>query len=65
MESIQEQERDTEPCLPYDVFAKTCPSRGTLEHVTWRWGGLTLSALYDGSLAKPAAIPNLPAKEPA
>ena len=50
MESIQEQERDTEPCLPYDVFAKTCPSRGTLEHVTGRWGGLTLSALYDGSL---------------
>jgi DNA-binding HxlR family transcriptional regulator len=50
MESIQEQERDTEPRFPYDVFAKTCPSRGTLEHVTGRWGGLTLSALYDGSL---------------
>ncbi|MFE0534614.1 winged helix-turn-helix transcriptional regulator [Streptomyces nigra] len=50
MESIQEQERDTDSCLPYDVFAKSCPSRGTLEHVTGRWGGLTLSALYSGSL---------------
>src|SRR3954471_19528055 len=36
--------------LPYDVFAKACPSRGTLEHVTGRWGGLTLGALYEGSL---------------
>ena len=44
------QERTPEQDLPYDVFAKTCPSRGTLEHVTGRWGGLTLSALYDGSL---------------
>ncbi|GLP71790.1 MULTISPECIES: helix-turn-helix domain-containing protein [unclassified Streptomyces] len=36
--------------LPYDVFAKACPSRGTLEHVTGRWGGLTLGALHEGSL---------------
>lgn len=36
--------------LPYNVFAKACPSRVTLEHVTGRWGGLTLSALYEGSL---------------
>ncbi|MFB9391763.1 winged helix-turn-helix transcriptional regulator [Streptomyces coeruleoprunus] len=36
--------------LPFDVFAKRCPSRGTLEHVTGRWGGLTLGALYEGSL---------------
>ncbi|MFF7446932.1 MULTISPECIES: winged helix-turn-helix transcriptional regulator [unclassified Streptomyces] len=36
--------------LPYDVFAKACPSRGTLEHVTGRWGALTLGALYEGSL---------------
>ncbi|MFJ2605800.1 winged helix-turn-helix transcriptional regulator [Streptomyces sp. NPDC091279] len=34
----------------YDVFAKGCPSRGTLEHITGRWGGLTLGALYEGSL---------------
>ncbi|MGW3285685.1 winged helix-turn-helix transcriptional regulator [Streptomyces sp. NPDC001002] len=36
--------------LPFSVFAKACPSRVTLEHVTGRWGGLTLGALYEGSL---------------
>ncbi|MFG2789396.1 winged helix-turn-helix transcriptional regulator [Streptomyces sp. NPDC048419] len=36
--------------LPYNVFAKACPSRGTLEHVTGRWGGLTLCALQEGQL---------------
>ncbi|WP_175412183.1 helix-turn-helix domain-containing protein [Streptomyces sp. TRM64462] len=36
--------------LAYDVFARDCPSRGTLEHVTGRWGALTLGALYEGSL---------------
>ncbi|MFE2045348.1 winged helix-turn-helix transcriptional regulator [Streptomyces sp. NPDC059477] len=44
------QERADERDLPYNVFAKVCPSRRTLEHVTGRWGGLTLGALYDGSL---------------
>ncbi|MDN3025126.1 helix-turn-helix domain-containing protein [Streptomyces sp. S.PB5] len=44
MESTQEID------LAYDVFAKACPSRGTLEHITGRWGGLTLGALHDGSL---------------
>ncbi|MGP9018308.1 winged helix-turn-helix transcriptional regulator [Streptomyces sp. BR1] len=34
--------------LPFDVFSKACPSRGTLEHVTGRWGSLTLGALYEG-----------------
>ncbi|MEU9989513.1 helix-turn-helix domain-containing protein [Streptomyces sp. NPDC048045] len=36
--------------LAYNVFAKACPSRGTLEHVTGRWGGLTIGALHEGSL---------------
>ncbi|MGW0820895.1 winged helix-turn-helix transcriptional regulator [Streptomyces sp. NPDC002845] len=36
--------------LAFDVFARNCPSRGTLEHVTGRWGGLTLAALYQGTL---------------
>jgi DNA-binding HxlR family transcriptional regulator len=36
--------------LPFNVFAKACPSRGTLEHVTGRWGALTLGALHGGSL---------------
>ncbi|MFE7776343.1 winged helix-turn-helix transcriptional regulator [Streptomyces sp. NPDC057445] len=35
--------------LAFDVFSKACPSRGTLEHVTGRWGGLTLGALYEGT----------------
>ncbi|MEU1469629.1 helix-turn-helix domain-containing protein [Streptomyces sp. NPDC005761] len=36
--------------LPFDVFSRKCPSRGTLEHVTGRWGSLTLGALYESSL---------------
>ena len=43
------QERCAEQELPYNVFSKACPSRGTLEHVTGRWGALTLGALYEGS----------------
>ncbi|MFE7411838.1 winged helix-turn-helix transcriptional regulator [Streptomyces laurentii] len=35
--------------LAFDVFARACPSRGTLEHVAGRWGSLTLGALYDGT----------------
>ncbi|MET9661292.1 helix-turn-helix domain-containing protein [Streptomyces sp. NPDC006510] len=34
--------------LAFDVFSRQCPSRGTLEHVTGRWGSLTLGALYEG-----------------
>ncbi|MYV93382.1 helix-turn-helix domain-containing protein [Streptomyces sp. SID1034] len=36
--------------LAFDVFAKACPSRRTLEDVTGRWGSLTLGALHEGSL---------------
>lgn len=39
----------TAPALP-DVFARNCPSRSTLEHVTGRWGALTLGALSEGTL---------------
>ncbi|MEW2164248.1 helix-turn-helix domain-containing protein [Streptomyces sp. NPDC007084] len=35
--------------LAYNVFARGCPSRGTLEHVTGRWGALTLGALHEGT----------------
>ncbi|MET9257216.1 helix-turn-helix domain-containing protein [Streptomyces sp. NPDC003717] len=42
------QERTEEQDLPYDVFSRACPSRGTLEHVTGRWGALTLGALSEG-----------------
>ncbi|MET9627121.1 helix-turn-helix domain-containing protein [Lentzea sp. NPDC006480] len=36
--------------MEFNVFAKACPSRPTLEHVTGRWGSLTLSALINGPL---------------
>ncbi|MFE2053219.1 winged helix-turn-helix transcriptional regulator [Streptomyces sp. NPDC059459] len=44
------QERTEEQDLPFDVFSRACPSRGTLEHVTGRWGALTLGALFEGTL---------------
>ena len=34
----------------FDVFRRACPSRPTLEHVTGKWGSLTLSALSSGTL---------------
>lgn len=34
----------------FDVFSRNCPSRATLEHVTGRWGILTLSALADDTV---------------
>jgi DNA-binding HxlR family transcriptional regulator len=39
--------QDGADSLPFDVFSRQCPSRGTLEHVTGRWGSLTLTALYE------------------
>jgi DNA-binding HxlR family transcriptional regulator len=36
--------------LEFDVFARACPSRPTLEHVTGRWGSLALGALHGKSL---------------
>ncbi|HEY9371288.1 helix-turn-helix domain-containing protein [Streptomyces sp.] len=35
--------------LEFDVFARGCTSRQTLEHATGRWGSLTLAALHEGS----------------
>ncbi|MFY1696609.1 winged helix-turn-helix transcriptional regulator [Solwaraspora sp. WMMA2101] len=32
-----------------DVFARACPSRETLEHVSGKWGILALVALLDGN----------------
>ena len=42
----------TEPVdkLLFDVFARDCPSRETLEHATGRWGVLSLVALLDGTI---------------
>ncbi|MEU9886306.1 helix-turn-helix domain-containing protein [Sphaerisporangium sp. NPDC051011] len=33
----------------FDVFARGCPSRETMEHITGRWGILALAALADGT----------------
>ncbi len=32
----------------FDVFARACPSRPVLEHLTGRWGTLVLVALTEG-----------------
>jgi len=53
VEGLGDSSGESESCaerLPFDVFSRDCPSRGTLEHVTGRWGALTLGALYEGSL---------------
>jgi DNA-binding HxlR family transcriptional regulator len=35
--------------LVFDVFARNCTSRETMEHVTGRWGTLAMVALRDGT----------------
>ncbi|WP_371545495.1 helix-turn-helix transcriptional regulator [Streptomyces sp. NBC_00554] len=51
MESaVRTAERGGSEDLAYSVFARNCPSRGTLEHVTGRWGALTLGVLHEGTL---------------
>nr|WSX49578.1 helix-turn-helix transcriptional regulator [Streptomyces sp. NBC_00974] len=41
-------EASSDACGTFDVFARACPSRETLEHVTGRWGSLTVGALREG-----------------
>ncbi|RSS74060.1 helix-turn-helix domain-containing protein [Streptomyces sp. WAC06614] len=48
METPVRTEATADAELPFDVFARACPSRETLEHVTGRWGGLTMGALHEG-----------------
>jgi DNA-binding HxlR family transcriptional regulator len=36
--------------VEFNVFARGCPSRPTLEHVTGRWGSLALGGLMEGPL---------------
>lgn len=43
-------EIDEHDQLVFDVFARNCTSRATLEHITGRWGGLAMVALLEGSL---------------
>ncbi|QIB43325.1 winged helix-turn-helix transcriptional regulator [Streptomyces aureoverticillatus] len=49
MDTIARAEDTTDRDLAYNVFARSCPSRSTLEHVTGRWGALTLGALHDST----------------
>ncbi|GII85152.1 HxlR family transcriptional regulator [Sphaerisporangium siamense] len=41
--------RDEHDEVVFDVFARGCPSRETMEHITGRWGILALAALADGT----------------
>ncbi|WP_037606196.1 winged helix-turn-helix transcriptional regulator [Streptacidiphilus rugosus] len=36
----------------FDVFARNCPSRPALEHITGRWGLLVLAALSELGVAR-------------
>ncbi|WP_042372297.1 winged helix-turn-helix transcriptional regulator [Streptacidiphilus neutrinimicus] len=36
----------------FDVFARDCPSRPALEHITGRWGVLVLAALRELGVAR-------------
>ncbi|MFD9071301.1 winged helix-turn-helix transcriptional regulator, partial [Streptomyces lasiicapitis] len=49
MDTTARAEDTTDRDLAYNVFARSCPSRSTLEHVTGRWGALTLGALHDST----------------
>jgi DNA-binding HxlR family transcriptional regulator len=44
-----------DPSRPFDVLVSECPSRAVLEHITSRWGALTLAALS----SKPARFGEL------
>ncbi|MEV7969304.1 helix-turn-helix domain-containing protein [Sphaerisporangium sp. NPDC088356] len=41
--------RDEHGQVIFDVFARGCPSRETMEHITSRWGILALAALGEGA----------------
>ncbi|WP_405149878.1 helix-turn-helix transcriptional regulator [Sphaerisporangium sp. NBC_01403] len=41
--------RDEHGQVIFDVFARGCPSRETMEHITSRWGILALAALSEGA----------------
>ncbi|GGL05640.1 HxlR family transcriptional regulator [Sphaerisporangium melleum] len=45
MEEQAIAERDEHEQIVFDVFARGCPSREAMEHITGRWGILALLAL--------------------
>jgi DNA-binding HxlR family transcriptional regulator len=42
----------TQDADEFDVFARACPSRPALEHITGRWGVLVLAALRELGVAR-------------
>lgn len=49
MDACEEEGRGL-AALKFDVFARGCPARSTLEHVTGRWGMLVLAGLDAGPM---------------
>ncbi|HEV2634568.1 MAG TPA: helix-turn-helix domain-containing protein [Actinocrinis sp.] len=45
---LSEQDERQARQLEFDVFAKECPSRTVLDHITGRWGVLVLAGLRKG-----------------
>lgn len=46
-ESSGEDEQQAS-AMEFDVFARNCPSRGVLDHLTGRWGVLVMAGLRKG-----------------
>jgi len=49
MPTLSENGQIAKPLTRGDLFARLCPSRSVLQHVTSRWGVLVLVALLDGT----------------
>jgi DNA-binding HxlR family transcriptional regulator len=48
MNELSAQDEQQARMLEFDVFAKDCPSRTVLDHITGRWGVLVLAGLRMG-----------------
>jgi DNA-binding HxlR family transcriptional regulator len=48
MNELSTQDESQAAALEFDVFAKHCPSRQVLDHLTGRWGVLVLAGLRMG-----------------
>lgn len=48
MNEVSTQDERQAAALEFDVFAKHCPSRQILDHLTGRWGVLVLAGLRKG-----------------
>ncbi|GAA3020644.1 winged helix-turn-helix transcriptional regulator [Streptomyces fulvorobeus] len=48
MKELSTEDERQAAALEFDVFAKHCPSRQVLDHLTGRWGVLVLAGLRKG-----------------